>query len=479
MKLFWKLFITMLSIILIAFTIFGTMIVHSSFRVTLDREVERSLEEMKMFQYALLASLESLPKDYSAKETAIGDIVKSIEDNLKDNRTVLAVYNGNKEKIYQNKKYKDIKLKIDKKGKNGIWCIANYEKKKYIESLWRINSSTGIYYLEMDKNINSIYEQRNRMYVNYRWAVLIVFIIFSVLLAIISYNFTRPITRLSKATMALANGDYDKRVTVKGSDEVAILSEEFNVMAEKLKEYIYELSENVRRQEEFTEGFAHELKTPLTSIIGYADMIRSMELSKEDTILSADYIFNQGKRLERLAYKMMELSYVGKQDIDMVKIDVRNLMNKVNKITSIALVNKHIKREINIDKGYICGDTDLLGSLFVNIIDNARKAVDDGGCIKIGGVSYEDYYEVAIEDNGRGIEANEIDKITEAFYMVDKSRARKEGGAGIGMTLCKKIAEVHNAKLIIESKVGKGTKVIIRFNKLASENKDKVEKDEK
>lgn len=478
MKIFWKLFITMLSIILLAFTVFGTMIVHSSFCIALDMETERSLGEMKMFQYALLASLESLPADYYAKETAVGDIVKSIEDNLNDDRIVLVVYNQKKEILYQNKIYKDRELDIDKNGNNGVWRISDYDNKKYIESFWRVNSSAGTYYLEMNKNINYIYEQRNRMYATYRWAVIIVFCIFSILLIVISFRFTRPIIRLSKATRELTGGNYNKTVEVKGNDEVATLSEDFNNMAKQLKENIHELSENVRRQEEFTEGFAHELKTPLTSIIGYADMIRSMDLSHEDTVLSAEYIFGQGKRLERLAYKMMELTYVGKQDIKPVKINVQDVMEKAVNVMSVALESKSIDIVVDVAKGYIYGDMDLLQSLFTNIIDNARKAVEERGCIKIYGVSLNDYYEVVVEDNGRGMEAFEVDKITEAFYMVDKSRARKEGGAGIGMTLCKKIADVHGAGLIIESEPDKGTRVKVHFISEVSGSGDENRKNE-
>lgn len=344
-----------------------------------------------------------------------------------------------------------------------MWRISDYDNKKYIESFWRVKSSAGTYYLEMNKNIHYIYEQRNSMYTTYRCAVIIVFGIFSVLLIIISFRFTRPIIRLSKATRELAAGNYSKEVEVKGNDEVATLSEDFNNMAKQLKENIHELSENVRRQEEFTEGFAHELKTPLTSIIGYADMIRSMDLSPEDTALSADYIFSQGKRLEHLAYKMMELTYVGKQDISLIMINVQDIIQKVVNVMSLVLESKSINTEIDVEKGYIYGDVDLLQSLFTNIIDNARKAVEEGGCIKIYGASLKDYYEVVVQDNGMGMEASELDKITEAFYMVDKSRARKEGGAGIGMTLCKKIADVHGAGLIIESEPGLGTKVIVRF----------------
>ena len=105
----------------------------------------------------------------------------------------------------------------------------------------------------------------------------------------------------------------------------------------------------------------------------------------------------------------------------------------------------------------------MLVSLLVNLVENARKALSVGGNIWITGHITDEGYEVAVQDNGCGMTQSEIDKITEAFYMVDKSRSRKEGGAGLGMTLCSRIVEVHGARWFIRSEVGKGTKIRVVF----------------
>ena len=125
------------------------------------------------------------------------------------------------------------------------------------------------------------------------------------------------------------------------------------------------------------------------------------------------------------------------------------------------LVQKRIKFKIKAEEGRVYGNEELLISLINNIVDNARKAVDIGGAILITGQASGNEYMVTVQDNGCGMEPEELRKITEAFYMVDKSRARKEGGAGIGMALCKKIVSIHRGKWKIGSKPGVGTNVYV------------------
>ena len=106
MKLFWKQFITMMCFIILAFMLFGNILIHTSFQMTLSRETKRGIEEMEMFQYALLASLEGLPDDYQAIELAITEIAKSIQKNLENPQNMVTIYDENKHVLYQNKKYK-------------------------------------------------------------------------------------------------------------------------------------------------------------------------------------------------------------------------------------------------------------------------------------------------------------------------------------------------------------------------------------
>ena len=246
----------------------------------------------------------------------------------------------------------------------------------------------------------------------------------------------------------------------------------FNHMADTLEHTMTELEEDARRQEDFTAAFAHELKTPLTSVIGYADMLRSQSMSAEDRMLSADYIFQQGKRLERLSYKLMELVGMKKGEIRRQRIVMPDLAERIKELTSEILKKKQITLYVQVKPGVIYGDVDLIISLLSNLIDNARKACETGGTIWLMGEETIEGYLIFVQDDGHGIPVEEIHKITEAFYMVDKSRARKEGGAGIGMTLCKRIVELHEASWKISSEVGKGTRVAITFPGMRKEDEE-------
>ena len=129
----------------------------------------------------------------------------------------------------------------------------------------------------------------------------------------------------------------------------------------------------------------------------------------------------------------------------------------------IPFERKGIRGKIDLQKGVILGDRDLLLSLLYNLLDNAVKAVEEGGFILMKGSKLPQGYEIKVVDNGRGIPKEEIARITEAFYMVDKSRSRKEGGAGIGMALCQKIITLHQGELKIDSKLGEGTVMRLYF----------------
>lgn len=450
-------------VLILFFMIFGNMLVHTAFETTMNRETSQNMEEMRIFQYAMLASLDGLPKDYQAVDLAVAGIARSIQQSLYGDQGGIVVYNEEKEVIYQDDEYRSVLVQRDRGGHNGLWQITNQGGHYYLESICEINNTVGNYILELHRNIDYVYQDRDRLYDRYQVLLVIVSAVFAVVVLILSLHFTRPARKLSQATRAFAKGEYKRRVRVRGNDEMAVLGRDFNRMAGQLEESIEHLEEEARRQEEFTAAFSHELKTPLTSIIGYADILRSRNLSDEEQSLCANYIVHQGRRLERLALKMLEMAYIDKQEITFQENAASWLGSRVREMTEGLLAQKGIRLVLRVEEGGIYGDPDLLLSLFSNLIDNARKACREEGTIWLTGECREDGYCFRVSDNGCGMPEEEIHKITEPFYMVDKSRARKEGGAGIGMALCQKIIRMHQADWHIESRPGQGTEIAIYF----------------
>jgi signal transduction histidine kinase len=274
---------------------------------------------------------------------------------------------------------------------------------------------------------------------------------------------TKPLKYLSRATRQIANGHFDQRVKVQSSDEIGKLSKDFNKMAVKLEQTVEELKDASRRQEDFIGSFAHELKTPLTSMIGYADMLRSKKMDQEQIIISANYIFEEGKRLESLSMKLMEMIVLRKQDFVMKRIFAKSYFNEVMGIMQPALTEGNIELVTLAEEAILQIEPDLMKTVCLNLLDNARKSMDHGGKIMFSGRWIEEEYQISVEDTGKGMEESELSKITEAFYMVDKSRARAQGGAGLGLAICADIVKMHHAKMELTSSPGKGTCVVIRL----------------
>ena len=471
MKLFWKQFTAIVCLLVILFAVFGCVFLQTSFQIMLEREKERGLEEWKMFQFALLASMEGLPEGYPIENDVMTEMSETIEDSIGNPENGIALYNEERQLIYKNDMYYGALMAENIGTEKAMWRLTDTEEGHYLEALSRITSSSGTYYLAFGRNIQYVYDARDRLYEQYRNTVLLVIVLSVPVSWFMAYHFTKPIRQLVKATRDLARGNYQSRVEVKGEDELAGLMLEFNRMARRLERSIWQLEDAARRQEEFTGSFAHELKTPLTSIIGYGDMLRSMDLTEDEKRSSSDYIYQQGKRLERLSLKMMELVRVDKQGITLKALKTRELAYEIERFTKRLLWEKNVAWEKNIAPGIVFGDLDLLCSLFGNLIDNGAKAcgrknygeTGGQGRILFTGRQEKNGYSFSVEDNGCGIPADEVGKITEAFYMVDKSRARKEGGAGIGMTLCNRIIKLHRARWKIDSAEGEGTKVYIFF----------------
>ncbi len=229
----------------------------------------------------------------------------------------------------------------------------------------------------------------------------------------------------------------------------------------ELEAAISNLEDVANRREEFIASFAHELKTPLTAIIGYADMIRSKEMSPKSRFTAAGYIFSEGKRLEALSLKLMDIIVAGKQGFDRKQFEVGYFIRSIAAVTVPSLSNDGITLDMRWEPGEIKVEPDLFKTLMINLVDNARKASKKNDIIELFGKAEADGYSLYVRDHGRGMKKEELSKITEPFYMIDKSRSRAQNGAGLGLALCQRIAELHGTALQYESEPGQGTTVRI------------------
>ena len=319
-------------------------------------------------------------------------------------------------------------------------------------------------YLESIYDISPVFLGRQYQLVVYRWLFIIVVIMAAALSWLLSFLMTRPLRRLSRVTRTIASGDLSCRAALNGKDEIGVLASDFNNMADRLEHNINEMKDTMRRQEEFMGGLAHELKTPMTSIIGYADLLRGHTLSDNDKMDAANYIFMEGRRLEVLSLKLLDLIVMKKRDFTFIPIKISSIIEDAERLLRPILEKLDIQMSHDCDDGECMIEPDLFMSLLLNIIDNARKAIEGPGKIFIQSRTSGGICEIRVTDNGRGIPEDELTKIKDAFYRVDKSRSRAQGGVGLGLRLCDEIVAVHNGEISFESELGKGTTVMVKLN---------------
>ena len=277
--------------------------------------------------------------------------------------------------------------------------------------------------------------------------------------AVFARRMTRPLRTLTTASAEIADGDYARRTGLHTGDEIETLSSSFDKMADAVQEKITALQADVRQREDFMGAFAHELKTPMTSIIGYADMLRTIQASPAEQYEAAGAIYHEGRRLEALSGKLLALLGLGEETITLQPTAMAALWPR------LQAACPGVPLQLPACDAAVQADADLLLDLLCNLVGNAVKASEPGQPVEVWAAEGGDTVTLTVADHGCGIPQSEISRVTEPFYMVDKSRARKQGGSGLGLALCKRIAEVHGSDLHIESTPGEGTRVSVILRK--------------
>ncbi len=270
----------------------------------------------------------------------------------------------------------------------------------------------------------------------------------------LSYRLTRPLRQMSTAVKHYAEGDFSYKVKVKGRDELAELAQAFNTMAMSLS-----AQESSRRS--FVANVSHELKTPMTSIGGFIDGILDGTISAEEQNYYLRIVSDEVKRLSRLVTGMLNMSKIeaGEMQINLRKFDLsacifKTLLNFEKKINDkhIEIVGLDTMQSVVVN-----ADEDMIQQVIYNLVDNAVKFTPNGGYIFIKDYKDSEKTFVSIRNSGDGIERDELNKVFERFYKVDRSRSYDVKGAGLGLFLVKSIIELHGGEIKVESKVGEYT----------------------
>ena len=457
MRLFAKFFLCAIFVISIALLVSGYLLITLSHESAIDRETERALNQFQFDRFTVQANI--IVNAENLREGTAHNLFYRLSSELSG---LVAFFDEDRQLIYSAlPPQTDFSLLGDITDTTHIIQFQTVDNTTYIMVSGRIVQSGVMLYFLIANDVSTVIAQREYMAQSFVTIYFFTLLFSMVMILILSAFIVRPIKRMNRAAAKMAQGDYNERLHISSGDEIGELSKSFNLMADAIEEKIYELLENARQKEDFVGNFAHELKTPLTSVIGYADMIYQKTLSKEQTKNAAWYILNEGLRLEALSLKLMDLIVLNRQDFILEEMNTEELFADISGSLAPMLADKNVSLHLNIQPSYIKVEYDLFKTLMFNLIDNGVKA----GCgrIDINGSQNENRYSISVIDNGRGMPKSELSKITEAFYTVDKSRSRRQHGAGIGLALVAKIAEIHGSTLTFNSAEGVGTDVRINL----------------
>ncbi|RDY28400.1 sensor histidine kinase [Romboutsia weinsteinii] len=473
---FWKK-IFLYSVILFIFLFNGTgiILIEKIHNNNLKNTVKSTID-----QYSNIESILYLNTDFTSAVNV------STEENLKewlniiingyvinDNLTIpnIEIFTEDNKKLISNSNINVLSEReevIKAKENDRTFIIRNIDNKRYLFVSSVINLQNIEFKLVLSKDIQPVYNERIGNYEFFLVLDVITLTILAIGMYLISRKLTQPIVKLSNASIEIAKGNYKKRVKEhKSYDEIEVLENNFNAMIDVIESNIKELHYVNESKQRFIDSLNHEIKTPITSIIGYSELLLKGKVNEDTKIKALKYINSEAKRLEVLNSTLLKLILLREKKINSQHIQVREcVLSSYNSLKYKIDIN-NIDLIINVKDHYIYADKQLIIVLLTNIIDNAIKASNECGKINICG-NYDSEslnYVIKIKDEGIGINQEDLDKILEPFYMVDKARTRKNNGIGLGLSICREICELHNIKFIINSQIGKGTEVTLEFEK--------------
>ena len=474
MELWQKIFICTLILVILAVDGTALLLLSSQHQLLVNRERSRAMDEHAYFAASVrdklvytrlqtddlllntedvTATMQEYLRDSNVSFSSIyayrdGEEICSSGAALRQEADALAEYAAKQSSIEQN----CVQI-IEQGGRQNVLAASTILLEGWYYQIVTVSDITQVFQMEKEQI----------QYV--QWLSVACATMIAGILLLVVWTLLRPLRKINEVTWEIARGNYQKRLRVRGYDELSELADNMNRMAEAVEQNVHQLEQVAEDRKTFIANLAHEMKTPLTSILGFADILRVKRMvSNEERQDYANVIVQETRRLRALSGKLMELITMGSTKLDFVEVSLSDFFREVEYSLSPLITGRGLKLIVSSVPGTVRVDQELMKSLLYNLVDNAAKASPAGKTIELRSFYREDKRLVfSVKDEGMGIPQRELDQIVKPFYMLDKSRSRKAGGAGLGLPLCVEIAHLHGAALSIQSTVGKGTLVTITF----------------
>jgi len=449
-----RLRLALVSILLIAasLAVCGTLLLNASAKSSVDAAEDGALTELSLLRTSYQNVLQDV-SDSTLSETAQRSLALYLfRQYISINSQFILVRNG--ETLYNNSDYAvDVLL-----GGASEKTVELDGKTLFLAAAQQDNYQSGTYQIFLIRDVSGVYAQIQSLTLRFVAICVGAFLLSAAIVMFSTFRALRPLKSLQQSAAAIADGVYDRRIEVRGKDEIAELAISFNKMADAVQRHIDAVTATAEERKLLLGALTHELKTPMTSIIGYSESLQKTKLTRGQKTDAVAYINRECGRLERLTQKMMRLiTLTDGEEIELVSTPAAALFSVLEPTLRDAAARQGVSLFFADSGVSFRMDSDLMASALINLFDNACSA----GATRIDIAAGPDGLSVA--DNGCGIGPELIGRVTQPFFRADKARSRRQGHAGLGLALVSRIAELHNGSLRIESEPGKGTRMQICF----------------
>lgn len=459
MKFAHKLTLAIVSPLCVALSLGGTWSIHQNFRVALDTAARTNSSTQMQQRYTLENELADVQNDSSNEIYTRLCAYEQEQHALAEKSQLFTVIGENGAVLYSNLPL-DIPYRVQQQavetGEDRVFYVDTGATKYQLfttplrglsRTMWLIN----VY------DVTAQFTERDRQVRQHLTMEGVVLLLAGAAAVLVARLLTRPLHRLELASMALSSGEQSARADIHSGDELEQLGQTFNHMADALTGQMQALEEESARQKRFVAAFTHELKTPMTGILGYADLLRKGEQTAEKRHRAAGYIYQEAGRLETLGRELLLLFGLEQGGVAREPVQLSTVWGDVIR----SLPDLAGRLTVEGENPTLRANRPLLGTLLRNLVLNAAAADTQDGNIRLWCDRRDGVLCLGVTDTGPGIPAEELEKLREPFYRLDKSRSRQNGGNGLGLTICERIAQAHGTTLRMESEVGKGTTVWI------------------
>lgn len=455
MKLSWRFFFTAYIMVILSAGLGGFFLVKSTTDTLWDERVQRCKDSHVYAVNSFYSLSEVLTLGVRNPDEIVKGQIENTLDSSVSNLEIIPLGEMSDSKYTQLEQGQALMAFSEE---NGVCMLEIGSKTQIKEDL--------CYIVRCESDFSSLLEYNERIWTQYRVIVLVVSVLCGGLLFVFARRLTKPLSEMSDTAKEIAQGNYGLCIDVHtNSQEIRNLAENFNTMSTVVAESLQTIKEECDRRDTFVADFSHEIKTPVTAIVGYADMLSTYELSEKERTDAAYAIYKEGKRLEQLSMQLLSLIVTSKESPALVCVSLENIEKSVRDTMAFSAQKYRVTLAVDLGKEYVLASEPMLLSLFYNLIDNAFKASPEESSVEVYAFDLGEEVKITVADKGHGIGKEHIEHITEPFYREDRSRSRKRGGAGIGLSLCKEICRVHGTKLFVESEEKKGTTVSFLLKK--------------